>query len=85
MIWLSWSSSPFRVTITAMAPISCPKCTRMLQQSGEVTIDEDTYPIYQCDECLVNDPTFGEVALTFAIGRDGKPFDPATPDGSLPI
>jgi hypothetical protein len=37
-------------------------------------------PSYQCDECLQTVEMFGEkmeVALTFCIGPDGKPFDPA--------
>ena len=45
-------------------------------------------PVFQCDECIAEVEMFGEmqeVALTFAVGPDGKPFDPAAEDGSLPI
>jgi len=66
----------------------CPKCGRKLPKSGEATVAGQSFPVFQCDECLAQVEMFGEpveVALTFAVGRDGKPFDPATPDGSLPI
>jgi hypothetical protein len=64
----------------------CPKCSRILPQSGEAVVDDRSYPVYQCDECLMTADVCGEnmeIALTFAIGDDGKPFDPATPDGRL--
>jgi hypothetical protein len=65
----------------------CPKCGRQLQQSGETTIDDQTYPVFQCDECVATVDIGGEpfvVALTFALDDRGRPFDPASPDGSLP-
>ncbi|HKQ49466.1 MAG TPA: hypothetical protein VJZ71_15450 [Phycisphaerae bacterium] len=66
----------------------CPKCGRQLNQSGEAAVDERVYPIYQCDECIVVTEFMGrtiEMALTFALGDDGKPFDPASPDGHLSL
>jgi hypothetical protein len=67
----------------------CPKCGRVLKQSGEVICAGvgETVPVFQCDECLVQTDFLGEkveIALTFALDKDGKPFDPASPDGSLP-
>lgn len=59
---------------------TCPKCSRQLQQSGVVQIGADTFPVFQCDECLQAVELFGtsfEVALTFALDAAGKPFDPA--------
>jgi hypothetical protein len=61
-------------------PFPCPKCGRLLQPAGEITFAGQTLPTYQCDECLVTKKIFGEpveMALTFCIGADGKPFDPA--------
>ncbi len=59
----------------------------MLDQSGETTVDDQTFPVFQCDECLDTVDIGGapfEVALTFSLDKEGKPFDPASPDGSLP-
>jgi transcription elongation factor Elf1 len=64
----------------------CPKCGRLLEQSGEVSIGKITLPTFQCDECLVNQEIMGEkmeMALTFALGPDGKVFDAAAKDGKL--
>jgi hypothetical protein len=66
----------------------CPKCNRKLEASGTILVDgvEIPLPMYQCDECLVNVELAGEtveLALTFCVGTDGKPFDPAAPDGKL--
>jgi hypothetical protein len=66
----------------------CPKCGRNLEQSGEATVAGQKFPVFQCDECIVETKMFGEpveVAFTFAVDAMGKPFDPATEDGSLPI
>ena len=65
----------------------CPKCNRTLTRSGAVEIEGATFPVFQCDECLVKDARFGdmEFAYTFALGPDGEPFDPASEDGELPI
>lgn len=47
---------------------------------GIVTMDDGQELLsYQCDECLQSVKMFGEpveVALTFCVGADGKPFDP---------
>ena len=66
----------------------CPKCGRRLERSGEIQFDGIAYPVFQCDECLVETEMFGEpieVALTFAVNEDGRPFDPATDSGELSI
>jgi hypothetical protein len=65
-----------------MATSSCPKCGRTLQQSGEATCEGETFPVFQCDECIVStklgDETF-DGALTFALDKHGRRFDPAEP------
>ncbi len=78
-----------------MAPVNthpCPKCGRPLEPSGETTTSDDSgrilerFTVYQCDECLVHEELFGErteMALTFVLGRDGMPRDPADPDKPL--
>jgi hypothetical protein len=66
----------------------CPKCQPRLAKSGEVVVDGHSFPVFQCDECIAHVEMFGEPvegALTFAVDADGNPFDPATPDGSLPL
>ena len=66
----------------------CPKCGRMLEQSGEATVAGQNFPVFRCDECIVQTKLFNapvEAAFTFALNADGKPFDPAMEDGSLPI
>lgn len=66
--------------------VPCPKCGRPLQPSGTITTEGGEFPVYQCDECLVQTELFGErveAALTFCVGEDGQPFDPASPDGKL--
>lgn len=59
---------------------ACPRCERSIEQSGEVTIDAMTFPVFQCDECLIEAEMFGErveVAYTFALDAQGRVFDPA--------
>lgn len=71
-----------------MKSFPCPKCGRALQQSGEAVVNGVSLPIFQCDECIVSTEFMGEpceLALTFAVGPDGKPFDPASPTGELLI
>jgi hypothetical protein len=66
----------------------CPKCNRTLRRSGEVTVEGADFPVFQCDECLVQAMMYGEpfeVAFTFAVNAEGEPFDPATKDGELPL
>ena len=76
-----------------MTTVPCPKCGRPLAPAGEVTVrippcGEQTFPTYQCDECLRTVQMFGEpveIALTFCVDEQGRPFDPAEPDGKLTI
>jgi hypothetical protein len=66
----------------------CPKCGRTLQRSGEVEVEDVTFPVFQCDECVVETEMYGEpfeTALTFAVDAAGKPFDPASDTGELPL
>jgi hypothetical protein len=66
----------------------CPKCGRKLQRSGEVEVEDATFPVFQCDECIVQVEMYGEPfesALTFAVDAEGKPFDPASESGELPL
>jgi hypothetical protein len=66
----------------------CPHCGRTLDRCGEAhDPDLGRCDTFQCDHCLVEVMMFGrprEAALTFAVTEDGRAFDPATPDGSLP-
>ena len=64
-----------------------PRCNRKLIRSGEITIEDADFPVFQCDECIVHVKMFDEpieAALTFAVDAEGKPFDPASDDGHLP-
>lgn len=63
-------------------PIPCPKCGRPLDPSGEAVCDGETFPVYQCPECVTRTEIMGEpfdVALTFCLDSRGRPFDPASP------
>ena len=63
-----------------MDPFPCPRCKRPLTPAGTVEVEGVSVPYYQCDECVVPWVVEGQVfdaAYTFAIGRDGQPFDPA--------
>lgn len=65
----------------------CPQCSRTLERSGVVEFEGKSFPVFQCEECVVKCEMFGEefdVALTFAVDEEGRPFDPASEDGSLP-
>ena len=65
----------------------CPRCRRPLPSQGTVKIGAEKLRSYQCDHCLVLVDLFGakhEAALTFCVDDKGRPFDPASPDGSLP-
>lgn len=64
----------------------CPKCNRMLVQSGELRVLDRVAPTFQCDECLMTVDIGGEameVPLTFVLDKDGRPIDPADPDNRL--
>jgi len=67
----------------------CPKCGQVLKQSGEVCVNRsEILPTFQCDDCHVWVDVLGErmrLPLTFALDGQGTPFDPASPDGRLPI
>lgn len=66
---------------------ACPKCQRMLQSSGVVSLcgSESSLPVFQCDDCIAVVTAMGieaEVAFTFVV-RNGQAFDPAAPDDPL--
>ena len=68
----------------------CPKCGRDLACAGVLTVhlehEDREVPTYQCDECLMTIDLGGtamEVALTFAVDKNGQAFDPADPEGRL--
>ncbi len=65
----------------------CPRCSTRLDQAGEVAIHGVLYPTFCCENCIVSVDLFGENfygTLTFCVAPDGRPFDPAAEDGSLP-
>jgi hypothetical protein len=65
----------------------CPRCGRELEATGDLGGDGGDLPVYQCDACYVAVDLFGEPfvgSLTFCVGPDGRPFDPASPSGELP-
>jgi hypothetical protein len=66
------------------ASVPCPKCRRILNPSGVVSVgDGPELPVYQCDECLVTRTILGvpmETALTFCVDENGRTFDPADLD-----
>jgi len=71
----------------SLAQFPCPKCNRLLTQSGEISVGDSPalLPVFQCDECIKEVELFGvkhETALTFVL-KDGQPFDPAEDDGRL--
>jgi len=56
----------------------CPKCKRSLPPIGELAVDADTFPMYQCDDCIVDTMLFGapmQLPYTFYVGADGAPVD----------
>lgn len=75
---------PSRYTATMAKPhrypaVPCPKCNRTLRPSGELTIEDQSWAIYQCDECLVRKDFGGEAfdfCLTFGVDRFGAIIDP---------
>jgi hypothetical protein len=66
--------------------VTCPKCNRSLAADGEASLGDVVYPVYSCDECLM-DADFGgetmELPLTFAVDEKGRKLDPADPDREL--
>ena len=64
----------------------CPKCGRLLMQSGEMVFDDVHLPVFACDECVVDVDVLGETtkaSLTFTLDEDGQLFDGTAPDGRL--
>ena len=63
---------------------ACPKCGRLLVQSGEALVEDVRLPVFQCDECRVAVDSMDETveaALTFTLDEDGQLYDSAETDG----
>lgn len=61
----------------------CPKCSRPLEASGVASLDGVDYPVFQCDDCIVEVEAFGDkfsVNFTFAVDAAGAWFDPTRSD-----
>ena len=68
--------------------IPCPKCGRALSADGEISFGSAATAVYSCPECVTRTDFLGEkmeLPLTFIIGPDGKPCDPAAPDGAIDL
>lgn len=71
-----------------MGSHKCPRCGNETQQAGVATLDfagqQREYPVFQCDHCIVP-LDFGGSTIdgnyTFALDEQGRPFDPAHPEG----
>ena len=65
---------------------ACPKCGRILFQSGEAVVDDLRLPVFRCDDCLVAVDVMGETAeepLTFTLDEDGHLFGSEDPGRHL--
>jgi hypothetical protein len=68
-----------------MGAFACPKCGRMLRQTGEIPYDGENCPVFQCDHCIEQKDLFRtmmDMAFTFAVDGRGNWFDPAERDDS---
>lgn len=60
----------------------CPKCSRLLQCEGVVSVDGHELPVFSCEDCVVRKTIFGpgteefEIAYTFCVDAAGRCFDP---------
>jgi len=67
---------------------ACPKCGRILFQSGEALLEDVRLPVFQCDECMVEVDMLGEkteAALTFTLDENGEILGAGEPQGYLGI
>ena len=58
----------------------CPKCGRLLFQSGEAVVEGMRLPVFQCDDCQVETDLADDtqrVPLTFTLDEDGEYYDSA--------
>ena len=61
----------------------CPKCSRLLNCEGVVSIAGHELPVFSCEDCIVRKAVFGpgteefELAYTFCVDAAGRCFDPA--------
>ena len=59
----------------------CPQCSAELTACGMIESEGREVPVFQCETCTETREVFGEpfeVALTFGINADGRPYDIAT-------
>lgn len=70
----------------------CPRCGRELERNGVLSVEGHAVPlaVFQCDHCRqpydaeeARRPDPLMVHLTFVVGPDGRPFDPADPEADL--
>ena len=65
--------------------MNCPKCKASLDKVAEISVNDCTCDVYQCETCTrdweFGDSTF-EGALTFAVNPSGQLIDP---DSLAPI
>jgi hypothetical protein len=59
------------------SPSPCPKCGRLVEATGEATLEDGALPVYECDAPGCTRPiTFeGEMIaapLIFVVGADGQ-------------
>lgn len=68
-----------------MKSFPCPKCKRVLAQSGELTIEGVVMSVFQCDHCTAPSILFGvpfNKSYTFVLRPDGTTFTPPEPDAA---
>lgn len=57
---------------------ACPRCGRLLFQSGEAIVEDQRLAVFRCDDCRVEVDGVdekAEAALTFTLDENGLPFD----------
>lgn len=62
---------------------ACPRCGRLLVQTGEALVEDVPLPVFRCDECRVELEVAddkAEGALTFTLDEDGRPFGDSAPN-----
>lgn len=62
--------------------MKCPRCDREPSPAGVVVVDGEELTAYQCDRCTRQTTICGvpcEVAVTFAVSRDGRIVEVGTP------
>ncbi len=74
-----------------METTKCPKCGRTLPLVGEAWVNDQRFPVFSCDECIMKVRMFDdstsewELPLTFCLDAEGNAFDPADPTRRLDL